>query len=114
VHGIANAIAQAHRGGPSLFATRIVRHFLDARPTEGSSWALGWDRPSGERPSAGKRFSQEAVGHLGYTGTSLWIDLGRPLWVVLLTNRVYHGREPNRLKAFRPRLHDAVLRTLVS
>lgn len=114
VHLIASHIARAHRGGPSLFAPRIVRRFLDARPARASSWALGWDRPSGKRPAAGKRFSEHTVGHLGYTGTSLWIDLARQLWVVLLTNRVYHGREPNRLKAFRPRIHDAVLRAVGS
>jgi hypothetical protein len=42
----------------------------------------------------------------------VWIDRDRPWWAILLTNRVYYGREPNRMKPLRPRLHDAVARTL--
>ena len=52
------------------------------------------------------------LGHLGFTGTSLWIDLRHRLWVVLLTNRVFSGREPNPMPALRPRIHDAVMKSV--
>ena len=48
------------------------------------------------------------VGHLGFTGTSVWLDLKQDISVVLLTNRVYHGRDPAAIRSFRPQLHDAV------
>jgi CubicO group peptidase (beta-lactamase class C family) len=75
---------------------------------------LGWDTPSSRGSSAGRLLSRRAVGHLGFTGPSIWIDLERGLSVVLLTNRVYFGREPNPMVALRPRLHDAVVRAMES
>jgi CubicO group peptidase (beta-lactamase class C family) len=56
--------------------------------------------------------SATAIGHTGFTGTSLWIDWERDLYVVLLTNRVHPSREPNRLAAIRPAFHDAVMQAL--
>ncbi len=112
VHLLARELWLAHAGERSIFERETVRRFLGARPVRGETRALGWDRPSAVGASCGAAFSRRAVGHLGFTGTSLWIDLERPLWVVLLTNRVYHGREPNPMKALRPRLHDAALRAL--
>gem|GEM_PF-14741 len=79
----------------------------DAVP--GSSWALGLDTPSPERSSAGIHFSPRSVGHLGFTGTSFWIDLEKEVMVVLLTNRVHPTRENDRLKAFRPLMHNLVM-----
>jgi CubicO group peptidase (beta-lactamase class C family) len=54
------------------------------------------------------------VGHLGYTGTSVWVDLERELSVVLLTNRVYYGRDPRRIRRLRPLIHDAIGDALTS
>lgn len=71
---------------------------------------LGWTirpQPCGEC-SAGERFSPASFGHTGFTGTSLWIDPERELVAALLTNRVYHGRDPAAITAFRPRVHDAL------
>jgi CubicO group peptidase (beta-lactamase class C family) len=53
--------------------------------------------------------SATAIGHTGFTGTSLWIDWERDLYVVLLTNRVHPTRANERLAALRPRLHDAIV-----
>jgi len=53
--------------------------------------------------------SPSAIGHTGFTGTSLWIDWERDLYVVLLTNRVYPNRENNAIRAIRPRVHDAAI-----
>jgi serine-type D-Ala-D-Ala carboxypeptidase len=76
------------------------------------SWALGFDTPSSTGSSAGKHFSNRSVGHLGFTGTSFWIDLDRELIVILLTNRVHPTRANNRIKAFRPLVHDLVMEGL--
>jgi CubicO group peptidase (beta-lactamase class C family) len=81
------------------------------------SRALGWDTPSA--PSqAGSCFSARTIGHLGYSGTSLWIDLEKKVAVTLLTNRVYTGPEasplsdPSAIQRVRPAFHDAVLRSI--
>ncbi len=69
---------------------------------------LAWMLRSGTGSSSGHRFSTRSYGHTGYTGTSVWVDPERELVVVLLTNRVYGGREPSGITALRPLLHDAV------
>lgn len=82
--------------------------------TPGSTRALGFDTPGEEAPSCGPRFGRGALGHLGFTGTSVWIDLSRHLVVALLTNRTAgaRGRADLRIKEFRPRFHTAVLEHL--
>ena len=79
----------------------------------GSSWALGWDTPSAQGSSAGELFSAHSVGHLGFTGTSVWVDLEREVHVILLTNRVHRIRDNTAIRSFRPRLHDAVMRAVL-
>jgi len=86
----------------------------DAR-TPGSSRALGFDTPSPEGSQAGSRIGRlapGAVGHTGFTGVSLWIDLARKLVVALCTNRTLPGRANVGIKDFRPRFHDAVVEAL--
>jgi CubicO group peptidase (beta-lactamase class C family) len=76
-----------------------------------TSRALGWDTPS--QPSqSGKYFSSRSYGHLGYTGTSLWIDPDRQISVTLLTNRTWPDRGSQSIKQFRPAFHDAVIEAL--
>lgn len=77
--------------------------------TPGSTHRLGWDGKSPEGSSAGKRMSPSSFGHLGFTGTSIWCDPERDLCVVLLTNRVCPSRANQKIKAFRPAFHDAVV-----
>lgn len=83
-----------------LFATR------ESRPP-GTSRALGWDTPS-QPSSSGRFFGPNSIGHLGYAGTSLWIDRDRGLAVVLLTNRTWPDRSNNAIREIRPVFHDAV------
>lgn len=78
----------------------------------GSSRALGWDTPSGPISSSGTLFSPAAFGHLGFAGTSLWVDPTQDLAVVLLTNRTFPTRENKQIQQVRPLFHDAVLRQL--
>jgi CubicO group peptidase (beta-lactamase class C family) len=77
----------------------------------GTSRALGWDTPS--QPSqSGKYFSSRSYGHLGYTGTSLWIDPDRQLSVTLLTNRTWPDHGSQSIRQIRPAFHDAVIEAL--
>lgn len=100
---------KACRGDESLLEMRWAQEFVrraDLAP--GSSWALGWDTPS-VPSSSGRHFSSSSFGHLGFTGTSLWVDLDRGLEVVLLSNRVYPTRRNHKIQAFRPLIHDLVM-----
>jgi CubicO group peptidase (beta-lactamase class C family) len=109
VSAIAGALVAAWRGRASVVAPSTVRDFWTPSGVPGSTWCLGWDRPSAVGSSAGARWPRDGVGHLAFTGCSLWIDPPRGRWVVLLSNRVYPTRANERIKELRPRLHDAVL-----
>ena len=80
---------------------------------EGSSRALGWDTPSSPSQS-GKYFSPNSYGHLGYTGTSLWIDPHRQLSITLLTNRTWPDCENKAIHQIRPLFHDKVVEALAA
>ena len=70
---------------------------------------LGWDTVSGDRSTAGRLLSRQAHGHLGFTGTSLWIDPERSIAVVLLSNRVHPTRNGQEaMNDLRRAFHDAV------
>lgn len=71
---------------------------------------LGWMLKSARDSSAGDLYSSRAYGHTGFTGTSLWIDPQRDLVSAVLTNRVYHGRDPDGIHAFRRAIHDLIVR----
>ena len=78
----------------------------------GTSRTLGWDTPT--PPSqAGQYFSDASYGHLGYTGTSLWIDPARDIFVTLLSNRTYPDNRSQAIKRVRPLIHDAVMKTFL-
>ncbi len=76
------------------------------------TWALGFDTPSSSGSSGGKLISPNSIGHLGFTGTSFWIDPVRDAAVVLLTNRVHPSRDNDKIKQFRPRFHDVIWKIL--
>ena len=100
------------RGGDPLFNRHTVELFTQrqALPPE-SSRTLGWDTPSSPSQS-GRYLSRKSFGHLGYTGTSLWIDPERQLSVTLLTNRTWPDRGSQAIKIVRPAFHDAVVEAL--
>jgi serine-type D-Ala-D-Ala carboxypeptidase len=94
----------------SLFKPETVAMFATRQKPKGSSRALGWDTPS-ENSSSGHHFSKRSIGHLGYSGCSLWIDLEAGVAVVLLTNRTWPNRSADSarlIKEVRPAFHDAV------
>src|SRR5437660_7088140 len=96
-------------GGPRLIRRETLALFTrrESAP-EGTSRTLGWDTPS--QPSqSGKYFSPQSYGHLGYTGSSLWIDPTRQLSVTLLTNRTWPDCSNQAIKTIRPKFHDAIV-----
>jgi CubicO group peptidase (beta-lactamase class C family) len=93
--------------------SRATIEKFTARQTIGASVrTLGWDVPTPPSSSAGKYFATTSFGHTGFTGTSLWIDPERDLFVVLLTNRVNPTRANEQIRQVRPALHDAIMESL--
>ncbi len=101
----------ASGNGTGLFRPDTITAFAERQPPNGSSRALGWDTPS-ENSSSGSGFSAHSIGHLGYSGCSLWIDLAAQVAVVLLTNRTWPDRSSQLIRQVRPAFHDAVRNAL--
>lgn len=113
VLAVSGAWLRGYYGRESILEEKFVRQFTTRQESvSGSSWALGWDTPSAPSSSGGC-FSERSFGHLGYTGTSLWIDPLCELEVVLLSNRVHPTRKNEKIKVFRPLIHDLVYREYV-
>ncbi len=114
VLAVSGAWLHGYHGRESILDGELVRQFTTRQGSAAqSSWALGWDTPSAPS-SSGSSFSERSFGHLGYTGTSLWIDPLCELEVVLLSNRVHPSRRNEKIKVFRPCIHDLVYRAFVS
>jgi beta-N-acetylhexosaminidase len=99
-------------GGRRYIRESTVKEFT-RRQGDLSSRALGWDTKSPVGSSAGTLFSASSFGHTGFTGTSVWADPERHLFVIFLTNRVHPTREARGIYKVRPALHDAVIESLV-
>lgn len=95
-----------------VFHRNILKEFF--RRGKDTDRALGFDMPSRQDSSCGHYFSEQSVGHLGFTGTSFWIDIDRCIFVILLTNRVHPSRDNVKIRAFRPKIHDAVMKIVVN
>lgn len=93
------------RGAGRLIKAATIAEFTGVQQPGFSSRALGWDTPS-ENSSAGTRLSARAFGHTGFTGTSIWIDPEKDLFIILLTNRVYPTRENNLIRDVRRQVAD--------
>ena len=97
-----------------FFAQHAARIFAQrAAIAPGSTRALGFDTPSEIDSSSGRYFSTASLGHTGFTGVSVWMDLEREVVIVLLTNRVIMGEADQRIKRLRPMFHDAVMEELL-
>lgn len=95
------------RAEPELISPETAGLILDS-PFPGQPRTLGLDRPSGPTPSVGNLMDRGAVGHLGFTGTSLWFQPRTELTAILLTNRTIYGRDNDRIKTFRPKVHNLI------
>jgi beta-N-acetylhexosaminidase len=89
----------------------VVTEFTQRISIGDSARTLGWDVPTGDS-SSGHYFSLQTYGHNGFTGTSIWIDPQKNLFIILLTNRVYPSAANDKIRAVRPALHDAILQSL--
>jgi CubicO group peptidase (beta-lactamase class C family) len=115
---------EGRAGGRRYVSRATLELFTERAGVPRSSRALGWDTPcdeTGERSStpgapgytsAGSLLSPRSFGHTGFTGTSIWIDPERELYVILLTNRVHPTRENNKIRGVRSQVTDAVVRAL--
>jgi CubicO group peptidase (beta-lactamase class C family) len=100
-----------HGGAPILKPATVQRFTTRETSPPGTSRALGWDTPSFPS-SSGSHFTASSFGHLGFTGTSLWIDPKRRLSVTLLTNRTWPNRSSQAIRQVRPQVHDAIVEAL--
>jgi CubicO group peptidase (beta-lactamase class C family) len=110
VGAFARLVLRALRGDvdvPSPFSRDLLRQFVTRSTVPGSSRALGWDTML-TTSSCGTKMSASAFGHVGFTGTSLWIDPVRDRYFVLLTNRVLGGGTLDEMRTVRRAFHDAL------
>jgi CubicO group peptidase (beta-lactamase class C family) len=105
------AHSMLHGGHPILRPETVALFTRRESTPPGTSRALGWDTPSSPSQS-GKYFGRRSFGHLGYTGTSLWIDPDRQLSITLLTNRTWPDCANQAIKQLRPKFHDAVIEAI--
>src|SRR5574341_188040 len=107
IHLLLTRLKRCSRGEDPFLPAPLVREFLTRDETvRGSNYALGWETPSPENSASGSHFSQNSVGHLGFTGTSVWWDLEKDCHIVLLSNRIHPSRNSDKIKSFRPYIHD--------
>jgi len=105
----AQIFLDAWHGRSELLPPELVREFcVRQHMPEDSDWAIGWDTPTPGASSSGDLFSEKSVGHLGFTGTSLWIDLEKEAVVVMLTNRVHLIAKRSRFD-LRPTVHNHII-----
>lgn len=113
VDRLAYELVRCYSGKSEFLPQRVLREFWTRdKAVRGSTWALGWDTPSSEYSSSGQHFSPNAVGHLGFTGTSIWIEPEREVVVSFLTNRVHPHRDNQGIRELRPQIHDLVMEAL--
>ncbi len=105
------AQAMLHEGRPILRPETLALFTRRESAPSGTSRALGWDTPSSPSQS-GKYFGPRSFGHLGYSGTSLWIDPDRQLSIIFLTNRTWPDCANQAIKQVRPKFHDAIIECL--
>ena len=100
--------------GRRHFKRSTIKKFIKKQNIpNGSDYALGWDTPSFLGSAAGDFFSDQSFGHLGFTGTSLWIDKKNNIIIILLTNRVHPSRENEGIYGVRREFHNRVMEQLI-
>lgn len=98
-----------------IHSPELLREFWRRRVfPNGSMRAYGWDVPTPDASSSGRHFSDLSFGHLGFTGTSIWIDVAREVVVILLSNRVHPTRDNEKIKTLRPQVHDLIMEKLLA
>lgn len=95
---------------PAFRSELLCRALTDKNPQSG--WCLGFDTPTPGNSSSGHYFSPASVGHLGFSGTSFWIDPEKEVVAVLLTNRIHPSRDNEQIRSYRPFFHDQLMETI--
>ena len=114
IHQFLNCFRLCLRNKHTFLPATLLQDFLTRDSTVNrSTYALGWDTPSSEDSSSGSHFSPHSVGHLGFTGTSIWWDLEKDCHIIILTNRVHPSRDNDKIKEFRPYIHNLIMRSLL-
>lgn len=104
----AQEMLAAWRGQSALFSRELAAEFFGRQEiAQDSDWALGWDTPTPGQSTSGSHFSKQSIGHTGFTGTSLWIDLETGTVIVMLCNRVHQVAKKSRFE-LRPQVHDLI------
>lgn len=114
VMSLSNLISNIWRGeklAPLPFSAKTIRNFL--RKINETTWTCGFDTPSEKGSSSGNYFSPNSIGHLGFTGTSLWLDLEKGISVVFLSNRVYPTRNNIKIRRLRPEFHNIIMESVL-
>jgi serine-type D-Ala-D-Ala carboxypeptidase len=115
IHTLVACLNRCLQGKDSFLPRELLQEFLTKdQALPNSTFALGWDTASPAKTASGSYFSRQTVGHLGFTGTSIWWDLHRHCHVVLLTNRVHPSRNNEKIRDFRPYIHDRIMEALLS
>lgn len=97
---------------------KIVGHIFPMEsglitPAYPGAFVGGWDTPFEHNSAAGTYMSRHTIGHLGYTGCSIWIDQEKDFWIILLTNRIHPSTTNEKINTFRPHIHDLIYKTLL-
>jgi CubicO group peptidase (beta-lactamase class C family) len=104
----AQEMLAADRGQSALFPVEVAREFFRRQEiAPQSDWALGWDTPTEGQSTSGTHFGRRSIGHTGFTGTSVWIDLERGMQIVFLANRIHLIAKKSRFE-LRPLVHDLI------
>ncbi len=100
----------------SLIPPEIASEFIGNKKVKsaGEEFVLGWNLPSRRNSASGHFFSASSIGHLGFTGCSIWIDIEAGFRIILLTNRIHPTPMNEKIKSFRPRIHDLIYNELFS
>lgn len=113
LHRFALEFTNCYKGKGDWLPREKLKGMIDFRSAKGGDIFLGgWNTPSLKNSASGRYFSRHTIGHLGYTGCSIWIDLEKDFWVVLLTNRINPSSTNEKIKAFRPQIHDLIYKAI--
>ncbi len=113
VHALLACLNRCLHGKDGFLPKALLEEFLAKdEKVSNSTCALGWDTPSPDKSASGTHFSPRSVGHLGFTGTSIWWDIEKNCHIILLSNRVHPTRKNEKIKDFRPHVHDLIMKVM--
>ncbi|HJX09304.1 MAG TPA: serine hydrolase [Candidatus Binatia bacterium] len=113
IHALLACLNRCLHGKDDFLPKALLEEFLAKdEKVPNSTCALGWDTPSPDKSASGTHFSPRSVGHLGFTGTSIWWDIEKNCHIILLSNRVHPTRKNEKIKDFRPHVHDLIMKVM--